>query len=51
MDTAGPAKHDDNDFYESLPLETSFFYEELVCKCMKFKHFLLAGGYNYILEN
>ena len=40
---------DDNGFYECLLLETFLFYVSLVCKCMKFKHFLWDGGYNYVL--
>jgi hypothetical protein len=39
---------DDNNFYEWLPPET-FFSQSLVCKRMKFKHFLETGGYNYVL--
>lgn len=46
-----PLQLDDNDFYESLPLETLLFYGSLFCKSMKFKYFMRAGGYNYILAN
>ena len=42
---------DDNDFYECMLLENFMFDGSLVCKCMKFKHFLWADGYNYVLEN
>jgi len=31
---------DDNDFYECLLLETFLFYGSLVCKYIKFNHFL-----------